>query len=83
MELNHKVIFLIQTFPSQKNGVPFMMYSDKYSQSNCIAECNFLVAAQECGCIPWNYPRLNISANAPPHCDYKGQECFNHQVFLF
>ncbi len=44
-----------------------------YSQKACEFECLLKVAHHECMCIPWNYPKTNLSANL---CDFIGSRCF-------
>ena len=31
---------------------------NEYSFKGCMFECMLDLAQQECGCVPWNYPRL-------------------------
>ncbi len=44
-----------------------------YSQKACEFECLLKVAHHECMCIPWNYPKTNLSADL---CDFIGSRCF-------
>ena len=36
-------------------GLTFM---DKYSQTGCTFQCYLEIAAKDCGCTPWYYPRV-------------------------
>ncbi len=45
----------------------------RYSQKGCEFECVLAQALEECQCIPWNYPRFNLSVAA---CDFLGASCF-------
>lgn len=49
---------------------------DVYSQGNCFLECKIDLAAEICGCVPWNYPSLEDSRICSP----KGNWCFENSV---
>ncbi len=71
----------VKSLPVQKRKCKFRSENDDmkifsyYTQSGCMFECSLGIAADKCGCIPWNYPRFD-----PMHdvCDYMGAECFEH-----
>ena len=44
----------------------------KYTQSNCIFECQLKTASDRCKCVPWDYPQIERM----PICDRFGRECF-------
>ena len=54
-----------------KDIMSFLTYR-KYTQSNCVFECQLKNASDKCQCIPWDYPQLT----AMPICDRFGRECF-------
>ena len=45
----------------------------KYTQNNCIYECELKIAYDKCHCIPWDYPHFD---GFMPICDRFGRECF-------
>ena len=47
----------------------------KYTQSNCIFECELKIASDRCQCVPWDYPQLE-RVKRMPICDRFGRECF-------
>ena len=44
----------------------------KYTQSNCIFECQLKTATDRCQCVPWDYPQIERM----PVCHRFGRECF-------
>ena len=53
-----------------------------YSKVNCLLDCKMKVAADACGCRPWDYPHTNVYDNDEPEtrrkiCDFFGNSCFN------
>ena len=44
----------------------------KYSQKNCMYECHARLAAEKCGCIPWDFYHLGEFQE----CDVFGRTCF-------
>ena len=44
----------------------------KYTQSNCLFECQLKDASSKCQCVPWDYPQVERM----PICDRFGRECF-------
>ena len=44
----------------------------KYSQRNCVYECNARLAIERCGCIPWDFYHLGEFQE----CDVFGRTCF-------
>lgn len=47
-----------------------------YSQSSCEFECRVKMAFDQCLCIPWDVPRLDLDTHTPV-CDLNGNYCFN------
>ncbi len=47
--------------------------------ANCLFECQLELAAGRCGCLPWDYPRLNGSF---PLCTLSGAGCFSDALGL-
>ena len=48
------------------------IFCRKYTQSNCIFECQLKIASQKCQCVPWDYPQIERM----PICNRFGRECF-------
>ncbi len=46
-----------------------------YRHANCLFECYLRSAYKTCGCIPWDYGRINETA---PICHLKGTTCFKN-----
>ncbi len=44
------------------SGQNHLAFFKHYSQAGCLLECNVMRAYGKCGCIPWNFPRMNESA---------------------
>ena len=45
----------------------------RYTQTNCLFECQLKVAYNKCQCVPWDYPHLNDSWSI---CDRFGRKSF-------
>ena len=50
----------------------FKLFYRKYTQSNCIFECQLKTASDRCQCVPWDYPQIERM----PICHRFGRECF-------
>ncbi len=48
-----------------------------YSKSACMLECKLTRAAEACGCIPWDYPRINDTV---PICHFYTKLCFREEM---
>ena len=48
-----------------------------YSQANCEYECYVKKSFDFCGCIPWDFIKVDESA---PECDIFGRTCFFHAI---
>jgi len=53
-----------------------MRFTTKYNDGNCVAECQFNHAFNQCKCIPWHYPRVGNE----PICEFHGMQCFEEEV---
>ncbi len=58
-------------FPSENSHLELF---NNYSKSACEFECHVKNAHDSCGCIPWDYPRLDRLSL--PVCNETGTECF-------
>lgn len=49
----------------------------RYSNANCVFECNLVLATSKCGCVPWDFPRHD---GTTPMCAPKGSTCFRQAI---
>ncbi len=68
--------------PYRKNCVSHLFDQEltifrKYSKSGCMLECKLRRAAKRCGCIPWDYPKLDEGA---PICHFQTTTCFKTEM---
>ena len=55
---------------------------ESYSQGGCFFECMLQFAYARCDCLPWNFPRFEISPNQSTHlCDVQGHNCFRRNFY--
>lgn len=55
-----------------------LQITKKYSFQSCITECRALTIFKTCGCIPFFYPAMNVSADQkepPRQCNLKDVKC--------
>jgi hypothetical protein len=50
-----------------------------YTEANCILECAWNVAGNNCGCVPWFLKRYYPGK---PLCEITGNECFRGETFI-
>ena len=62
-------------FLSENKGLKIF---SNYTQDACFLECKLMQSAKKCLCIPWNYPRFDLSTDI---CDYQGIYCFEEVKF--
>ena len=53
------------------------MFPLSYSKANCILECAWKEAAEDCGCVPW-YLKRNFADSRM--CELLGNACFKRMV---
>ncbi len=58
-------------FPDEKTLTLFPFYSE----SNCILECSWTLAARHCGCVPW-FLFKSLSPVDHQMCNSEGNRCF-------
>ncbi len=69
----------VKKLDPQRRGCRFKDETDglgifsQYTKEGCEFECMMAEALRECHCIPWNYPKFNLSLDV---CDFFGAYCF-------
>ncbi len=62
----------------EHDGNPLKLYQN-YTKDNCVFECQMKRSTDVCGCVPWNYPKLDEEEKT---CSIKGTVCFKEQLAI-